>query len=228
MSDKPKPTPPFPILQVNEFFQYICFQLPGGRDFIRLGMMINFTKSLSFLVYPYLLYYHENESTLVALKLLAVMQTFYCTVWILKDVYYGDPAWRQTTSVLGAIGFLVLFGAVFYFPVYCLVTETCYGPKFAIDNLGNTIYLSTWIRPRSLITEGLHTSCRNPNYYGEYLIYLGFCGMSGSFICFVSLNAFWIFLFSRIITKDYGLSRYDTFQAWSDRASIFFPNLQTI
>ena len=81
-------------------------------------------------------------------------------------------------------------------------------------------------RPRSLITEGLFEHCRNPNYFGEIMIYMGFAMWSGQpfFVvpCFLSV---WLLAFvPNMLAKEASMSRYKEWDPWVARTSLVFPS----
>ena len=62
---------------------------------------------------------------------------------------------------------------------------------------------------RKLITTGFFRYTRNPNYFGEMLIYSGFCLMSGHLVSFTFIFLIWlIFFFPQMTNKDVRMSRH--------------------
>ena len=75
-----------------------------------------------------------------------------------------------------------------------------------------------------LITDGLWSRVRNPNYLGELLIYAGFSALAMHWAPFVVLALFvaviWI---PNMLRKDKSLSRYPKFAEWKKRSWLFIP-----
>ena len=75
-----------------------------------------------------------------------------------------------------------------------------------------------------LITGGLWSRIRNPNYLGELLIYGGFSALAMHWAPFVVLALFvgivWI---PNMLKKDKSLSRYPEFAEWKKRSWLFIP-----
>jgi hypothetical protein len=62
---------------------------------------------------------------------------------------------------------------------------------------------------KGLITEGFFSRCRNPNYLGEILIYLGFALLAQHWLPFLVLGGFITGVFiPNMLKKDRSLSRY--------------------
>ena len=79
---------------------------------------------------------------------------------------------------------------------------------------------------KGLITDGLWAKSRNPNYFGELLIYAGFSGLAMHWAPFVALAAFvgavWV---PNMVKKDRSLSRYPEFEAYKARSGWMFPKV---
>ena len=79
-------------------------------------------------------------------------------------------------------------------------------------------------RPRVLITEGLWSRCRNPNYLGELFIYLGFGLLAAHWLPVAVLGLFvaavWI---PNMLRKDRSLARYPEFAAYRARSRRLLP-----
>ncbi|KAK9785852.1 hypothetical protein WJX73_000050 [Symbiochloris irregularis] len=80
------------------------------------------------------------------------------------------------------------------------------------------------LRPGKLVNTTLWAHCRNPNYFGELLIYTGFTALSMHWGPLTFLAAvvvlFWI---PQMRQKDKSLSRYPEFAEWKARSSLFIP-----
>jgi protein-S-isoprenylcysteine O-methyltransferase Ste14 len=77
-----------------------------------------------------------------------------------------------------------------------------------------------------LITEGFFARCRNPNYVGELMIYVGFAMLSMSWMGYIGIGLFFIFVFiPGMIKKDKSLSRYPEFTAYKKRSGLLLPKI---
>lgn len=164
----------------------------------------------------------------------------YGLLWTLKSIYFGDPRWEQKTSVLYGVG--VAWGALslYWVAPWWITSQGVAAPSwligacvalfgigvffhFAADMQKHT---SLRLRPGELFTEGLWARCRNPNYFGELLIYTSFCALSMHWAPFLVLGAFIAFYWMpSMLRKDRSLSRYAGFAEWKRQSSLFFPRL---
>jgi steroid 5-alpha reductase family enzyme len=82
------------------------------------------------------------------------------------------------------------------------------------------------LAPGTLLTDGLWARTRNPNYLGEFLIYLSFCLLSRHWapmlVLGLALLGIWL---PNMIKKDRSLARYPEFAEWKARSAMFIPGL---
>jgi steroid 5-alpha reductase family enzyme len=85
-------------------------------------------------------------------------------------------------------------------------------------------YVSLKINPNHLITEGLWSITRNPNYLGELFVYLSFATLSMHWLSFIILSVWIIFYWlPNMRKKDLSLSRYPEFQQYKLNTHLFIP-----
>jgi steroid 5-alpha reductase family enzyme len=85
-------------------------------------------------------------------------------------------------------------------------------------------HISLQLRPGRLITTGLWSRCRNPNYFGELLIYLGFGLLAMHWAPVLVILLFLVIVwFPNMRKKDRSLSRYAEFAAYKKRTNLFIP-----
>jgi protein-S-isoprenylcysteine O-methyltransferase Ste14 len=79
---------------------------------------------------------------------------------------------------------------------------------------------------KGLITEGLFSRTRNPNYLGEILIYSAYAMMSMHWLPYVILGG-WVFGFflRNMHSKDKSLSRYAEFKNYKSKSGLLLPKL---
>ena len=77
---------------------------------------------------------------------------------------------------------------------------------------------------RVLIATGLFAHTRNPNYFGEVMIYVGFACFSGNYSLFGYCLAVWLLLFCpNMVNKDASMCRYPEWPAWAQRTGLLVP-----
>lgn len=162
----------------------------------------------------------------------------YGALWVLKSRTFGDRQWEQPTSL--AYG-LVIFGglALYWVGPWLLVSGRSSPPGpwwFAICIATYALgvffhfasdmqkHVSLALRPGVLITDGLWARLRNPNYFGELLIYLGFTMVVFHWAPVLVLGLFVSFVWiPNMVRKDRSLSRYDEYAAYAARSKRFLP-----
>jgi steroid 5-alpha reductase family enzyme len=137
-----------------------------------------------------------------ALVIWAGLSLYWIAPWLLMSRGVEAPAWY-----LGLCTSLYVFGVFFH---------------FAADMQKHT---ALKLR-RGLITDGFFRLSRNPNYFGELLIYLGFGLLAMHWLPMLVLALFiavvWV---PNMVRKDRSLSRYPEFEAYRRRTRIFIPFL---
>jgi protein-S-isoprenylcysteine O-methyltransferase Ste14 len=84
-------------------------------------------------------------------------------------------------------------------------------------------HTSLTLRP-GLVTSGLWSLSRNPNYFGELLIYLGFALLALHWLPIVILVLFVaVYWYPNMRKKDRSLARYPEFADWKNRTRLFIP-----
>ncbi len=162
----------------------------------------------------------------------------YGVLWNLKSRIFPDKNWEQPRSLWYGVG-VAWGGLTFYWlaPVIIMV-EGVQAPAWVLGVCASVYVFGIFLhfasdmqkhtalqlRPGRLITEGLWSRCRNPNYFGELLIYLGFGLLAMHWIPLAVIAAFVVFYWlPQMRKKDRSLSRYPEFAAYKQRTSLFIP-----
>lgn len=161
----------------------------------------------------------------------------YGVMWALKSHYFGDKQWEQKTGI--GYGLVILFGLTGYWSAPYIILST--GFEAQPWYLGLCIFtfvigvffhftadmqkhITLTLRPGQLITSGVWAKCRNPNYFGELLIYLGFTALAQHWFPLVWLGiiiaVIWV---PNMIKKDKSLSRYDEFSTYKKQSKLLIP-----
>lgn len=177
----------------------------------------------------------DNPTALVYLALHGAYGFF----WILKSLWFGDSQWekpcgaargatiwgalslywiapwiicagdvRAPAAWIGACVFAYAFGVFFHFAAD--MQKTC------------------WMRLNRghLLTEGMWSRVRNPNYLGELLIYAGFGALAMHPVPMLVLAAMVAFVWvPNMRRKDASLSRYPEFAAYAARSWRMVPGV---
>lgn len=181
------------------------------------------------------IWYYEQWHNTTAWIYLSLHGT-YGLLWVLKSVIYGDSKWEQRTGPAYA---LVIWASLslYWIAPWIICSFPVQAPAWWIGT-STTLYVfgiffhftadmqksAVLSLRKGLITTGLFARCRNPNYFGELLIYLGFSLLAMHWIPIAALAAFVLgFWLPNMIKKDRSLSRYPEFAEYRKRSWLFIP-----
>jgi len=162
----------------------------------------------------------------------------YGLLWVFKSRLYPDKQWEEPCSP----GFaLVIVGglALYWIAPWLLAARGVQAPPWylglcaAIYAFGLFFHFASDMQKYTalklqpgLITDGFFALSRNPNYFGELLIYLSFALLAMHWAPLVVLAlfvlAYWL---PNMRRKDRSLSRYPGFAAYRKRTRLFIPFL---
>lgn len=188
-----------------------------------------------------ILIFHREQNTTVWVYL--ALHGVYGILWILKSKIFGDKQWEQPVTLIRS-GMLVSGLSMYWIaplilayygkeanPIQIALAVSMFG--FGVFfHFGSDLqkYVTLQMKP-GLITTGLFARTRNPNYFGELLIYSSFSllpiqGFSW-WIGFIPAIAFasiiaveWI---PNILRKEKSLSRYPDFASYKKRSALIIP-----
>jgi steroid 5-alpha reductase family enzyme len=201
------------------------------------GTFINIHKILVIPVVLGLMIFYKNWST-AAFVYLALHGT-YSLLWLLKQTYYPDHRFAEKLPLWMGFLFVFLPLGTYYLAPYFLISRYVTLPAyvFAIvlflyiigiffHFVGDAQKFYTLREKQGLIEDGLFSRTRNPNYFGEILIYLSYAIMSMHWVPFVVLGGWILGFFARnMLKKDKSLSRHPGFGGYKGRTGLLFPRL---
>jgi protein-S-isoprenylcysteine O-methyltransferase Ste14 len=160
----------------------------------------------------------------------------YGLLWVIKSNVFGDRNWEKPTSV--GYGLLIWTSLTLYWIApYIICSQGIQMPLpwlaacISVFSLGIFLHFASdmqkhttlSIRP-GLITTGLWSRLRNPNYFGELLIYLGFVAIPLHPLPLAALAAmvfgYWV---PNMRRKDHSLSRHQGWQDYKAKSWCFIP-----
>jgi steroid 5-alpha reductase family enzyme len=163
----------------------------------------------------------------------------YGFLWVLKSNIFPDQSWEQKASL--AYGLAIWGGLSLYWITPWLITsQDIHAPDWylalciSIYTFGIFIHFvsdmqkhaALTLQPGHLISSGMFSRLRNPNYFGELLIYLGFGLLAMHWlpilVLLIWIGFIWV---PRMIRKDRSLARYADFEVYRDRSKLFIPFL---
>lgn len=162
----------------------------------------------------------------------------YGLLWILKSRYYGDKNWERDVPLwlgLGTWGALSLY----WISPWLIVSGRAraappwfYGACICLYVFGVFLHFASDMQKHMmmkyqrgvLLTDGLWSLSRNPNYLGELCIYAGFSLLPLSWIPLAALAlivaAVWV---PNMRKKDKSLSRYPEFAQYKANTKLIIP-----
>ena len=177
----------------------------------------------------------HNETAWVYLALHGI----YGLLWISKSRLFPDKQWEQPvpwSTGLATWGFLSLY----WIAPYLITSRDLHAAPWllalcvALWGVGVFLHFASdmqkhvhlQLAPGTLLSTGLWARCRNPNYLGEFFIYLAFVllGMHWATMIVLGLALFAIWL-PNMLKKDRSLARYPEFAAWKARSWLLVPGV---
>ena len=167
----------------------------------------------------------------------------YGLMWVMKSRIFPDSSWEKECSIW--YGFYIWFGLSLYWLSPYIILSGCFNDGIPLQlsaqyiavcvfvfNMGVFFHFSSdmqkysylKLRPNQLITEGMMKKCRNINYFGELLIYLGFGLLAKHWVPILVLLLFIIVVWiPNIRKKEKSLSRYPNFNDYRKKSSFIIP-----
>ena len=162
----------------------------------------------------------------------------YCLLWMIKDSTFKDR--RFDEGIHPVAGFIFVFCALgaYWAAPFIIISNHLTAPNWLLAlSISVTIlgvfyhYVSDAHKyavlkiKTALITDGLFARTRNPNYFGEMLIYLGFAMLAQHWIPLLALAYWWTFFVRNMLQKDKSMSRYPEFAEWKKKTGLVIPKL---
>lgn len=200
---------------------------------------INLHKGLVVPVVALLMYVYSNGSTEAWLYL--ALHGAYACMWLAKQRCFPDARFAHRRPLWISLVFVFLPLNAYFAAPYLLITRQPMAPPWLIGVIvavwaggvflhfvGDAQKYFTLRQARGLITGGLFSRTRNPNYLGEILIYIAFGLLAQHWLPFV-ISAAWIggFFMPNMAKKDASLSRYEGFAAYRSRSGRLIPRVIT-
>jgi steroid 5-alpha reductase family enzyme len=197
---------------------------------------INFHKGITFLGILLLIAAYQQWDNPTAWVYLA-LHGGYGLLWVLKSYFFPDRQWEQPTNLL--YGLVILVGLTTYWiaPWLLMVRSIQAPPSYLAFCVSMYIfgtflhfasdmqkYTELKLSPEHLVNTGLWAHVRNPNYFGELLIYTGFGLLAMHWLPIAVLIAWIIFVWMpNMRKKDRSLSRYPEFASYKAHTKLFIP-----
>jgi len=160
----------------------------------------------------------------------------YGILWVTKSIVFGDKNWEKPAPIW--YGLVIWIALTLYWTapyIICSKGLQMPLPWLAVCMMSYIIgvflhftsdmqkHTALSLKP-GLITTGLWARLRNPNYFGELLIYLGFVAIPQHWFPLTALAmmvaCYWV---PNMVRKDASLSRYPEWTEYRKRSKRFIP-----
>lgn len=165
----------------------------------------------------------------------------YGLLWVHKSYSFGDKQWEAPCSPAYAARIWIGL-SLYWITPYLIVSRHIDAPAWAMGlavgmyaigvfyHFAADMQKHTHLEHRGgLLSGGLWARSRNPNYFGELLIYLSFGVLAAewAWVSFLVLAIFFgIVWWPNMRKKDASLSRYPAFAEWKSRTGLILPKLR--
>lgn len=221
-----------------KYFTNYMFLFLGGPQLFPARYLANVFKGSSLIFVVFLMNFFENFSFRAYLYL--ILRGSYGFLWILKDFVFPDQNFRNKMTIASTIGgfcILSLYSGIdvltisrysgnpqeisskrlafllflYIFGVSLMLLSDC--QKYFSKKYANS-------QENSLISSGFFSRNRNPNYFGEILVYSSFAAVSESWLAWIPLVFVWFTVFNlNIFLKDAAsLSKKQGWEAYSRKS----------
>ncbi len=162
----------------------------------------------------------------------------YGMLWVLKSRIFPDTSWAQPIGLVYAI--YIWIGLTLYWASPLIITsQNVEAPLWLLAvciimySLGVFLHFASDMQKHTalklkpgLITDGMWSYIRNPNYLGELLIYLAFALLAMHWIPLVVLALFIVIIWlPNMREKDEILSQFPEFEEYKARTKKLIPLL---
>jgi protein-S-isoprenylcysteine O-methyltransferase Ste14 len=232
--------PPGLFRLLRRLNDYLSRDFGGGPKILKASWVINLQKvgTLPFVLLLMVLYDNYSTAAWVYLGL----HGSYGLCWLLKHLTFPDPNWEKRVTFGGAVNMWLLALGLYWVAPFLLISDVLGAARPEPSNglLGGAIvlyavgvvimmaadaqkYFTLKVR-RGLITDGLFSTIRHPNYLGEMMLYASFALVAGHWIPWVILGWVWGVLFStNMVLKEASMSRYPEWNAYKARTGMLLP-----
>ncbi len=239
-------TPPAWARLFNQFNQWSLFNMGGGPRPLKLAWVINLQKGGSFPFLLFLVWFYADktpQATSQAAWLYVALHGSYGLVWLMKDLLFPDASWQRRATIPSCL--YVAFGLMMYWLAGWLVISGTAEQNYPLPApiwfmlcvsvciLGCVIMVAADVQKhvqlkykRGLISDGMFTHIRHPNYLGEMMTYGAFAMLAWHWAAALVLAWFWGTMFSaNMVMKEASISRYPEWVEYRRRSRWLIPKV---
>lgn len=239
--------------RVWAFNDWYMHRIPVGPAVARPRQAINLHKLSVGPVTLVLMWASGNWS--LAAELYLALHGVYGLSWIAKDIAFGDASWRGRATLGSAVALFAFPLGLYYLPPLLMLTSLgrvvpggwgttatlppsiaatavavfVIGAFFHFVSDAQKHFVLRHQRPRRLITDGMFALTRNPNYFGEVLMYSAFNLLAQHWLPWAACGLVWIQVFwVNMLRKERSMARYPEHADWVKRTGFFLPSVRRL
>lgn len=201
------------------------------------ALYINLHKLLIIPVILGLMFLYNNFSTEACIYL--SLHGTYAILWFIKHYTFKDNGFTVKVPVVKGITSIFLAMAGYYIAPFILISQKVQSSNFYITLIlflyivGIFFHFVSDIQKyytlkykKGLITEGMFSRTRNPNYFGEITMYTSFALFSKHWLPIITILFLTVFVFLKIMRKkDEFLSQFQEFKSYKKKTWLLFPKV---
>jgi protein-S-isoprenylcysteine O-methyltransferase Ste14 len=229
-----KYTTPSWARKLYDFVGYMTEDFGGGPKQLKMAWVINFHKIFTLFIIAGLMVYLDNFSTVAWVYL--GLHGIYGYCWLVKDFGFRDSSFENRTTYGGALmSYVLLVGWYWLFPWFFLTRETAPSNELLFAAIATHTWGITWMIAadcqkhfqlkyrKGLMTNGMFRYTRNPNFFGEVLIYLSYAMLANHWLSWIVFAYAVSYFYIRMLVKDGSISRYPEWEEYAADSSRLIP-----
>jgi protein-S-isoprenylcysteine O-methyltransferase Ste14 len=206
----------------------------GGPKVLKMAWVINLHKIITAFIIAGMMIHFEHFSNAAWVYL--GLHGIYGYCWLVKDFGFRDGSFETRVTYGGAVMTYVLLVGWYWLLPYLFMSHHMEPSgvqifaAIALHTLGITWMIAADCQKhfslkyrRGLITEGVFTYTRNPNFLGEILIYGSYALLVNHAVGYAVLAYATLFFYSRMQVKDESISRYPEWDAYAKQSNRLVP-----
>ncbi len=162
----------------------------------------------------------------------------YGVLWVMKSRIFPDKNWeRRARPVDGLVIWVGL--SLYWIAPFLITSQGLQAPAWLVGTCVSMYVFGVFFHftsdmqkdvtlelKRGLITSRLWARSRNPNYFGELLIYLGFSALAMHWAPIAALAVFVVLVWvPNMRRKDKSISRHDGWDEYKAASNLIFPRV---
>jgi protein-S-isoprenylcysteine O-methyltransferase Ste14 len=201
--------------KLYDFVAYKTEDFGGGPKRLKMAWVINFHKIFTLLI---------------------IVGSIYGYCWLVKDFGFRDGSFNSRVTRGGALmSYLLLVGWYWLFPWFFLNRDTAPSNVLLFAAIAMHTWGITWMIAsdcqkyfqlkyrKGLMTNGMFRYTRNPNFFGEILIYLSYAVLADHWLTWIVFAYAVLYFYIRMLVKDGSISRYPEWEAYEAGSSRLIP-----